>query len=454
MFFFSKFGFRSSSSSSYGYDPQKTRDEKDLEEHHEQFEQMLKGDCILVQFGENLESMFIKAGDVNPNAKRLMRAIHTYSHRESSIKLAVTLPEVSRLMYETYVTWDMSVEVTALTFRWGKLILLAQTTKLLEDVESHRKTLDSMIAKGEQCKYIKHLLFQPEDWSLLRKTLHAGALCDDPTRKVVAELLKRSDGLKELLCITAKELEQMGITWEETCIVEATVDGIGVEPDVVPKDKKNPVATSNVEYVHNTEVTSIAGHEQAQDDDEWEILSITGSHSDDRSIAWESDDSEDEHLLVTEPAIDADDWIIAPQSPGQVKTESQIDEHGNSSHKYGPKTQIGNNSASGDENASNAPVRSADDIAKHYRGLAADDAAVSVGFGEQQDASQEKDSHDKDGGVVIQQNCVPRYEGASPVESLENPSLSDEMEFPPAKLPGLEAAKCASLERRKLPSPL
>ncbi|KAJ4348381.1 uncharacterized protein N0V89_009755 [Didymosphaeria variabile] len=477
MYFLRKLGFRSSSSSSSGYgydDAQKTRDEKYFEQYSEQVEQMLKGECILVQFGENLESMSIKAGDINPNAKRLVRALHTYGPRDSSIKLAITLPEVSRSMYETYVSWGMSVEVTALTFKWGKLILLAQTTKLLEDAESHRKTLDSMAAKGEQCKYIKHLLFQPEDWSLLRKTVHAGARCDDPTRKVVAELLKRSDGLKELLRITGKELEQMGITLKETCVVEDIVDGIEVEPAVTRVDKNKTVTVSDAESVNNTEVASITAHEQAQDedDDEWEILSINSSHSDEGSIACDSDDSEEEDPPVAEPAVDADHWVVAPQSLAEEKPECQTDESNSSSHKYGPKTQVGNDSANDDANAS---TQSADDLAKQLRGLAVDEAAVSVEDVEEHDTCQEKDSEDKDGGVAIRKDFAPGYEGASPVETSENNSLSAEfdhaqyqqgtmikctvyteaeMQSALAKLPGLKTSKWASTKQEKPPSPL
>lgn len=256
-----------------------------------QNKRLLKDKCILCEFGPGLEPVFIQINEIPQNAKRLIDIAQLLPE----VKRRLALPQIDKSMYEMYSSWNESVEITALKFKWSQIILLVQITKTLRDQVSHQQALDSMLTKAEQGKYRKFLMFQKDTLGLLHNTVHAGEDGDEAASEVIIKIFNRSAGLREHLSVSAKDLREMGITW---------------------KENHDPEFTSTL--------TQVDDHNE--DEDNWELLSLTSSHCGEiDSSAGDSDNAEDKGTIVHESANNADDLTVTLHSPIQEESTHQAD---------------------------------------------------------------------------------------------------------------------------------
>lgn len=174
--------------------------------------------------------------DIPRDAKTLVDVM-----ARSRLNRRVKLPDVAKFMYDDYTTWVDTVEATAVQKSWGHIILLAYTTKVLQDGSKHDKTLLTMMTKGEAVGYQKKLMFKSDDWNMLHLHVKAGDTRDEGMRQVLQRLFSRSVGLWELLNIPTQELLDMGLDLDKTI---EPVNGLSNNFIVVAFDKEQASESS------------------------------------------------------------------------------------------------------------------------------------------------------------------------------------------------------------------
>jgi hypothetical protein len=286
------------------------------------------GDRILVEFGHDRVPLYINMFDIPRTAQLFIKAMGL-----PSLKRRIKLPDVAKFMYDDYLAWiDMTEDVAEET-SWCNIILMAYTTKLLQDTFNHDKALLTMITKGESVNYDRNLMFTSNDWNMLQLHVHARDTRDEAMRQVLGRLFKRSDGLMELVGASHKQFTAIGLNWK--ALHEGTAIANITAPDSDHPDSDHSTKPSSMLGEEFHEITS----KDLEDGTEYDGISIRSFSSfGDDSVAGDTDDL---------GGLDADDFDIDANldmvnsilaAVDQIDEDSAIPETGAVNTMAGDKT--------------------------------------------------------------------------------------------------------------------
>ncbi|KAK3207366.1 hypothetical protein GRF29_103g788539 [Pseudopithomyces chartarum] len=289
----------------------------------EREKELQHGDRILVEFGHDRVPLYINMFDIPRTAQLFIKAMGL-----PSLKRRIKLPDVAKFMYDDYLAWIEMTEDVAEETSWCNIILMAYTTKLLQDTFSHDKALLTMINKGEAVNYDHNLMFTPNDWNMLQLHIHARDTRDEAMRQVLGRLFKRSDGLMEFVGASPKHFTAIGLNWK------ALHEGTAVAKITAPDSDHSTKPSSTLDEEFH-EITS----NDLEDGTEYDGISIRSfSTICDDSVAGDADDlgGLDADDLDIDANLDMVNSIIAAVT--QIDEDSAISETGAVNSKAGNKT--------------------------------------------------------------------------------------------------------------------
>lgn len=285
--------------------------------------QLKHGDRILVEFGRDRKALYINMFDIPRTAQLLINLMG-----RSSLERRVRLPNIAKFMYDDYVAWTDTVEQSAESKSWGHIILMAYTTKVLQDDLTHDKALLTMIAKGEMVKYQHSGMFTLSDWNMLQLQVKAGDTRDEAMRQVLSRLFKRSVGLLEFLEIPSQQIIGMGLDWK--VLHESTAVAKIVAPKTIESSIESTSLFGGAKDIPANDKDDISVAD-VKEDDALSIISLStvGSIPDAETKVLSSTitaPTQIEHITTVDTAVE-ENAVVTTDTEWHVVVAPKVDEH-------------------------------------------------------------------------------------------------------------------------------